>query len=97
MWVYDKIPTGGTKFNISVRGIVRTGAAAPDDGTDRSRGLYRSVQNPLSRQGQNVGRKRNHTASHRPVGTECDCHSIDLKIYLCFNLFLYHIPSLTGR
>jgi len=23
--VYDKISTGGTKFNISVRGVVRTG------------------------------------------------------------------------
>jgi len=29
-----------------------------------------------------------------PSGTECDCHSIGLKIYLCYNLFSTNIPSL---
>jgi len=29
-----------------------------------------------------------------PSGTECDCV---FAILICFILFLYHIPSLTGR
>ena len=72
--VYDKIPTGGTKFNISVRGVVRTGAVAPDDCTDRSRGLYRSVPNTgavgtlIAKRGfhDKETATRNHTASAVP-------------------------------
>jgi len=45
-------------------GMVRN----PQNGASMTRKLqFGIIPHPLSRQGQNVGRKRNHTVSHRPV------------------------------
>jgi len=63
--VYDKIPTGGTKFNISVRGVVRTGAVVT---LIAKRGFHdkeTAIKNPLGGL-----YNRNHTASAVPSGTK---------------------------
>ena len=57
IWVYDKIPAGGTKFNISVRGVVRTGAV----GTLIAKRGFHDKETAI----------RNHTASAVPSGTKC--------------------------